>query len=172
MTDPRRQTDAPAETLHVLRPSGPRRAFAAFTQGGLGVLILLIAATTPAMALGWRLALIAFGVLVTTLAWRGWQRSEMPLVLRVDGLWHGEDTPVAPLDMVASVDRSLFAFKPSNGFVLRLREPLGRAWVPGLWWRIGRRVGVGGVTRGADTKIAADALSMLVAQRDRDAGAP
>ncbi|MEM7489248.1 MAG: hypothetical protein AAF390_09015, partial [Pseudomonadota bacterium] len=88
------------------------------------------------------------------------------LVLDRRGLYQADGVPVAPLDAIASIDRALFTFKPSNGFLIRLKDPLGRAWVPGMWWRMGRRVGVGGVTRGAETKIVADALSAMVAQRD------
>ena len=86
------------------------------------------------------------------------------------GLRQEDGTPIAPLDDIASIDRALFSFKPSNGFLIRLRAPLGRAWVPGMWWRIGRRVGIGGVTGGAETKMMADALSMMVAERDAREG--
>jgi hypothetical protein len=126
--------------------------------------LLWIALSTPPADPVWLVFLLATGAITLLLAVRGWRRSDAPLHLRADGLWQEDGTPVAPLDEIEAVDRALFTFKPSNGFLLRTRAPLGRAWAPGMWWRIGRRVGIGGVISGADTKIAADILSTLVAR--------
>ncbi|WP_371154855.1 hypothetical protein [Jannaschia sp. 2305UL9-9] len=161
-----------SEPMHILRPSAPRRAFGLGVQLLLGAALLYLAAVYPPATLGWRLFLIALGVGALVLGQRGWQGSAVAIVLRQDGLFQEDGRPIAPLDSIASVDRTLFSFKPSNGFIVRLHEPLGRGWVPGMWWRIGRRVGIGGVTGGADTKIVADALSFMVAQRDQVDEAP
>ncbi|SDY60945.1 hypothetical protein SAMN05444004_102126 [Jannaschia faecimaris] len=132
----------------------------------LGALLLWLAVMHPPANVLWQLFLIAIGVAALALGQRGWRGSAVAIALRDDGLFQEDGTPIAPLDNIASVDRALFSFKPSNGFLIRLREPAGRAWVPGMWWRVGRRVGIGGVTGGADTKIVADALSFMVAARD------
>ena len=159
-------SDPAPETLHVLRPSAPRRVMGMALQGVLGALLLYIAAVHPPANPLWQVFLVVVGILSLVVAQRGWTGSAQAIVLRADGLWAEDGRAIAPLEDIASVDRALFSFKPSNGFLVRLRVPLGRAWVPGMWWRIGRRVGIGGVTRGADTKIVADALSFLVAERD------
>ena len=57
------------------------------------------------------------------------------------------------LKNIARVERGLFAFKPSNGFLILLNNPMSRAWHPGLWWRFGRRIGIGGVTPQAEGKV-------------------
>ena len=158
------------EPLHILRPSPPRRVVGLVIQLALGGLVLWLAVVHPPASLGWRLFLIAFGVAALVLAQKGWQGSAQGIVLDETGLRQEDGTPIAPLDDIASIDRALFSFKPSNGFLIRLRAPLGRAWVPGMWWRIGRRVGIGGVTGGAETKMMADALSMMVAERDAREG--
>ncbi len=155
-----------AEPLHILRPSAPRRTFGLIVQLMLGGILLWLAVFHPPASLFWRLFLIALGLGALILGQRGWRGSADALVLDAEGLRMADGTPVAPLDNIASVDRTLFSFKPSNGFLIRLRTPIGRAWVPGMWWRIGCRVGIGGVTSGADTKIVADALSFMVAERD------
>lgn len=160
---------APAEVLQVLRPSPPRRVIGAAMQGALGLFVIWIALSAPPAAFGWRVFLLGVGAAALTLAMRGWRGSAGALVLRADGLWDEDGRPVAPLDEVRDVDRALFSFKPSNGFLIRMRRPLGRAWVPGMWWRIGARVGVGGVLSGADAKAAADILSALVERRDEEA---
>lgn len=90
-------------------------------------------------------------------------------MLTTTGLYDHTGAAIAPLDNIDKVDRALFTFKPSNGFLVRLKTPGPRAWQPGMWWRVGTRVGVGGVTSGAATKIVADTLSMMVADRDKGA---
>ena len=77
---------------------------------------------------------------------------------------------LAEISDVKSIDRGLFAFKPSNGFLVTLRKPKARAWAPGLWWRVGRRVGVGGVTDAGQTKFLAEILTAMIAVRDGEAG--
>lgn len=154
------------EPLHVLRPSAPRRVLGAAIQLALGGLILWIAVAHPPSNPLWLVFLIVFGLAALMLAQKGWRGSANAIVLDERGLYAEDETPIAPLGNIASVDRALFSFKPSNGFLIRLRAPAGRAWSPGMWWRFGRRVGIGGVTGGAETKIVADALSFMVAERD------
>ncbi|CTQ49911.1 hypothetical protein [Jannaschia donghaensis] len=155
-----------SDAMHILRPSTPRRAIGLAIQVLLGFLLLWLAVMHPPSNPLWLLFLIVLGVAALALAQKGWRGSAQAIVLREDGLFSEDGRPIAPLDDIASVDRALFSFKPSNGFLIRLKRPIGRAWVPGMWWRVGRRVGIGGVTGGADTKIVADALSFMVADRD------
>jgi hypothetical protein len=72
---------------------------------------------------------------------------------------------LARIDDVVAVDRGMFAIKPSNGFMLKLKTPAPRAWHPGLWWRLGRRLAVGGVTPGSQTRPVADIISVMIAER-------
>jgi len=41
--------------------------------------------------------------------------------------------------------------KPTNGFVVRARNSMPAAWTPGIWWRLGRRIGVGRLTGEGET---------------------
>jgi hypothetical protein len=150
----------------TLRASPFRRTFGVGMQGVLGLILLWLAATHPPEALGWQAFLVAMGLGALWLAWNAWRGSAVALVLDERGLFQEDGVPVAPLEAIAAVDRAVFTFKPSNGFLVVLRAPLGRAWVPGMWWRMGRRVGIGGMTGGAQTRMVADTLSMMVAQRD------
>ena len=73
---------------------------------------------------------------------------------------------LATLDGIAAVERGTFAMKPSNGFLLRLEQPAGRVWAPGLWWRMGRRIGVGGVLSAPQTKAMAQIIEFRLAGGD------
>ena len=50
--------------------------------------------------------------------------------------------------------------------MILLKTPGRRVWRPGLWWRLGRRVAIGGVTAASQTKPLADILTMKVLERD------
>ncbi|MCZ6663693.1 MAG: hypothetical protein O7B81_00130 [Gammaproteobacteria bacterium] len=51
--------------------------------------------------------------------------------------------------------------KPTNGFVVRARNSMPAAWTPGIWWRLGRRIGVGGLTGGGEGEAMAELLDEL-----------
>ena len=151
-----------------IEPSAARRALGVGTLAGLGLLLLGVALVRPPEAVSWRLFLLAAGAGACWLARRMWRMSERGLVLTAAGLREAGEGGrwVAPIEAVEGVERGTFAFKPSNGFLLRLRTPGPRAWSPGVWWRLGRRVGVGGVLRAAEARTAADALHLIL-QADR-----
>ncbi|WP_308915685.1 hypothetical protein [Jannaschia sp. LMIT008] len=154
-----------ADPIHVMHASPVRRTMALGIQVVLGALLLWVALAQPPEALAWRVFLLVLGAGALWLGVRGWRDSTGTIELHDDGLRGGDGTVIAPLEAIASIDRGLFAFKPSNGFILRLNRSMPRAWSPGLWWRVGRRVGVGGVTSSVDARIVADALSAMVARR-------
>lgn len=69
------------------------------------------------------------------------------------------------LDDIVSVDRGFAMWKPSNGFALTLKSGKPAGWSPGLWWRHGAKIGVGGATPGRSARNMADALTAALAQR-------
>lgn len=88
------------------------------------------------------------------------------VILTNEGFFDDEGELLCPLDQVERVDAGLMAFRPSKGFLVRLKTPAPRGWSPGLWWRIGKRFAVGGATPGRDGKAMADLLANIIAERD------
>ncbi len=132
----------------------------------LAVIFLALAATSPVAGPVQRLLLAALGLAslwVATHSLRGQGRS---LVLTESVLMDSQGAILAHVDEMRAVDRGAFAFTPSNGFMLRLTRPQPRAWVPGLYWRIGDRLAVGGATNPAETRNMADRIGLLLAERD------
>ncbi len=153
-----------------LDPAPGRRIFSLLALAGLGLLLVQVAVVHPPQHLVWHVFLLVLGGLVIWFAVRLWHATACGLVLREDGLWETGGRRLAALDEIASVDRGIFAFKPSNGFLVTLARPLPRAWAPGLWWRFGRRLGVGGTTPGAGARAMADALAVMLDRRQRGDG--
>lgn len=151
--------------LARLPASAPRRVLAGMILSTLALLLLWIAVTVPAGA-GWRLAMGAAGGLVGIALCAMWSGTRGALELREEGLVLPNGRLLAAMAEIRGVDRGMFAMKPSNGFVLRLASARRPAWVPGLYWRFGRRLGVGGITEAGASRAMADILSIRLAGRD------
>ena len=158
------------EELARITASPLRRLIGVGAMLGLGALMVYMVFTTPTMGLGWKALLFVMGVTALWVAQIMWQATSHALILTEEALTDSDGTLVARLDQIAKVDRSPFAMKPSNGFVMTLKEPGPRVWRPGLWWRAGRRVAIGGVTSGAQTRPVADIMTHLIADKDEKTG--
>ncbi len=147
--------------ITTLQASAPRRLFAYGAVFALGALLVLLAFFQPP-AFGWQLFLIALGAATLVLAERLRRSSRLGLILTETDLRDTSGVVLTTLDNVKGVDRGALAFKPSNGFVLRLKTPQERSWVPGLWWRYSKRIGVGGVTPSGASKFMAEQIAMRI----------
>jgi len=154
----------PGSTLTELRASPSRRFIGVGAIAALGVLVLWIAVAEPAPAI-WRAILATVGIAACAAALALWRATAGALVLRPEGLFTEEGDALAPLDGIDKIERGAFAFKPSNGFSVVLTSPQPFGWRPGLWWRLGRRLGVGGVTSPGEAKAVAELLQAMMAQR-------
>lgn len=153
------------EVLATVSASAPRRWLAVGMMGLLGALLLYIAFTSPPEVLGWQVFLIVIGILALVLADKTRRATERVVELTAEGLRDSEGEQIATLAEIDRINRGMFAMKPSNGFTLVLKQGRARAWQPGLWWAMGTRVGIGGVTPGSQTKFMAQMLEAMVAEK-------
>lgn len=155
--------DAP-EVLAVARASMARRIIGLGALAGLGLVLLHAALTGPVDA-GWRIVLAAVGLGFILLAEVMRRGTASAIELTETELRDADGSLIISLDEIVGIDQGIWAVKPSNGFVLRSRSRLPRGWRPGLWWRFGRRVGVGGMTPARETKLLAEILTARLAER-------
>lgn len=148
------------EVLMVLRAAPGRRALGVGSLAGLGLMLLYLT-LVQAPQMGWQVFMVGTGALSLWLAQKMWRATARHLELTREGLRSSDGRMIAPLADVLAIERGVFAFKPSNGFLIRLRDKAPNAWQPGLWWRIGRRVGVGGVTQSSQAKAMAELIADL-----------
>jgi hypothetical protein len=148
----------------IIEPSQPRRVAGVAMLTALGAITLLLALARPPEAIGLRAAFLLGGLGALWFARRLWRATASGLVLDAAGLREaeGQGRTVVAMDGLLRVERGPFAFKPSNGFLLKTRIPGPGVWRPGVWWRIGRRVGVGGVLNAAHARAAAEVLEAAV----------
>lgn len=155
------------EVLATVKASMGRRFLGIGLLAVLGVLVIYVAFITPP-TLGWRFFLIALGITALMMADAMRRSTAYVLELTRSELRDSGGIVIAEVAQITGIDRGAFAFKPSNGFLLRLENPGTRKWRPGLWWRVGRRVGVGGMTPGRQTKYMAEIIAVMLAERDAD----
>lgn len=134
-------------------------------MAALGIILLYVAFVVPPGAFLWQAFLVVLGLAALMLADKTRKATEFQVELTEEGLRDSSGEIIAPIDQIARIDRGMFAMKPSNGFLIRLKTPRTRRWMPGLWWAMGRRVGIGGVTPGSQTKFMAQMLEAMVAER-------
>lgn len=155
------------EILATVVPSPGRRWFALAVLMGLGVILVYLGVAVPPESLLLQLFLIGLGAAVIFLCVKMHQATERYLVVTSKGLFDDQGTELALVEDLAAVERGVFAFKPSNGFLIRLQSRKPRAWYPGVWWRLGRKIGIGGATPGHQARMAADILRAMLDERQK-----
>lgn len=152
------------DVLATVEATQTRRVFGVCVLGLLGLMTLYISVTTPP-SLGWLVFLVVIGVGALSMSWRMWHATEYRVELTTDVLRCSDGTEIVRIDALTHVDRGVFAFKPSNGFILRANSAGTFKWYPGLWWRFGKRVAIGGVTPGGQAKAMSEILAALIMAR-------
>lgn len=153
------------EVLAVVRASFGRRALGVGSLAVLGFLLIYVALVRPPESLGWQGFLIILGGLTLWLAETMRRATALFIELTRDGLRCSDGEVIARIDEIQAMDRGMFAFKPSNGFLMTTKAKAPARWQPGLWWRLGRRIGIGGVTPGHQSKAMAEIIAALIAER-------
>jgi len=151
--------------LATVRASAPRRWIGVGMLGIVGMLVVLVALAAPPEP-GWQIFLLVIGGASFWLAQRMWFATKDAIELTRTQLRTGSGRVICEVADIEAIDRSVFAFKPSNGFLVLTRVSGKNTWEPGLWWRLGRRIGVGGMTAAAETKFMSEMLSGLLAERE------
>lgn len=153
------------EVLVTARASPLRRMIGLATLAALGLFLIYAAFAQPTGGMLWKVVLVALGGAILWIAEKMRSATASGIELTATELRDMDGTTIARIDELQSVDRGVFAFKPSNGFLLRTSAGAGNAWRPGLWWRVGRRIGVGGMTPANQTKAMSEIIAQLVADR-------
>ncbi|WP_299411801.1 hypothetical protein [uncultured Sulfitobacter sp.] len=159
----------PDEVLAVARSSAGRRLLGLGSLGLLGILLIYIA-IVESPSLIFRLVLLIMGVGALLLVDKMRRATASTIELTPTALRDSDGTVIALIEDVDGLDRGFFAFKPSNGFLLRTVNKGPNEWRPGMWWRVGRRIGVGGMTPAHHSKQMSEILAIMMAQRDLTKG--
>ncbi|WP_300031766.1 hypothetical protein [uncultured Roseobacter sp.] len=158
------QNTADTEILATVAASTGRRVLGIGMLAFLAVMVIYVALASPP-TLGWQIFLLALGTGSLMIADAMRRSTSYVLELTKTELRESGGTVIARTADMTGIDRGAFAFKPSNGFLIHTTASGSRHWRPGLWWRMGRRVGVGGMTPKNQTKMMAEIIAMMIEER-------
>jgi hypothetical protein len=146
------------DIVMILAPSVGRRVLGAGSLAALGAILVSLVFESSGLAQAFFLIL---AILMLVGARRLWLATADRLELTRTELRTASGRVLTTVANIQSVDRGVFAFKPSNGFLVKLEEPSGSGWCPGLWWQRGRYIGVGGVVRGGEARAMAEFITAI-----------
>lgn len=132
---------------------------------GLG-LLLIYSALTRSPDPGWQIALALVGLGFIGIAELMRRSTASGVELTNKALRDADGRVIVRIDEIARIDQGAFAVKPSNGFLLKTNRRVAQGWRLGLWWSLGRRIGVGGMTPANETKLIAEIIRAKLAERD------
>ncbi|WP_298857695.1 hypothetical protein [uncultured Sulfitobacter sp.] len=155
----------PHEVLVTAGASAGRRFLGLGSLGLLGVMLIYIA-IVQSPEIQWRIFLLVLGVGSLWMVNRMRSATASRLELTETELRDSDGTRIALVEDIDVLDRGFFAFKPSNGFLMRTVKGGETEWRPGMWWRVGRRIGVGGMMPAHQSKQIAEILAIMMAKRE------
>jgi len=153
-----------SEILVKLEVAQGRRLFGVLSIAGLGITLLYIAAVFPPSKIPALFALILIGALFIWASIRLYRATDNTILLTREAITTHSGRVLCRLEDISSVDRGFFAFKPSNGFLIVLKERGERSWAPGIWWHFGKLIGIGGVTSPRQSKEMVSIIQILLAE--------
>lgn len=153
------------DVVAVVSVSPVRRWLGIGILASIGIMVLYVALVTGP-ELKAQIFLIVVGLLSLGMADKMRRATVLWIELTETELRDSSGYVITTVEDIASLDSGFLAFKPSNGFLIRTKTRQPRNWRPGLWWRMGRSIGVGGVTPGSQTKSMSQIIQMMVAKRD------
>lgn len=152
------------DILATVNASTPRRWMGVGMLVIVGAIVIYVALASPPEP-EWQVFLFITGAAAFWLAYRMWYATEDAVELTHTELRTRSGQLICSIPDIEAVDRGVFAFKPSNGFLIKTQTAGGRTWAPGLWWRVGRRIGIGGMTSASEAKFMSEMISAMLAER-------
>ena len=84
--------------------------------------------------------------------------SNVGFLINDTGLFNLDETIVCKMSDIARVDVSPYTFKSANGFIVLLKTQSSFKSIPGLYWRLGKRISIGGLVSKNESKFLSGAL--------------
>ncbi len=149
-----------------VQPSPARRVISFVIILSLGGMLVYLALATPPASMFWQIFMLGLGIATLVLADKLRRATLHSIIMTDHGIYESSGMEICKISDIKGIDRGTFAFKPSNGFLIRTREKGPRAWAPGLWWRVGRKIGVGGVTGAGEAKFMSEMIALRLGDGD------
>ena len=108
---------------------------------------------------------LLFGVLVGFIFWRYLKRyGNVGFVIKDGSIFLPDGRLLCKLSSIETVDTSPYTFKSTNGFIIRLKERSSLDWSPGLFWKLNKRISIGGLITKSESKWLSTAIITILAR--------
>ena len=114
------------DVLATVKASAGRRWMGIGALGFLGVVLVYVCVAQPATPM-WKAFLLSAGVFSLWVAHKMHKSTVWTIELTATELRDSRGEVLARVEEIEAVDRGFFAFKPSNGFLVKLKSPGRRA---------------------------------------------
>ncbi len=91
--------------------------------------------------------------------------SKIGFLINKVGLFDLNENIICKIDDIKRIDASPYTFKSANGFLILLDTKSSFKSIPGLYWRYGHRISIGGLVSKHESKYLAGILSDLVTNK-------
>ena len=76
----------------------------------------------------------------------------------LSGLFNIDGSVICEIDDIERIDVSPYTFKSANGFIVILKTKSSFKSIPGLYWRLGKRLSIGGLVSKNESKFLSQTL--------------
>ena len=90
------------------------------------------------------------------------QHPKVGFLLNQEGIFNLDNSIVCRIEDIETIDTSPYTFRSANGFIVFLRERSTFKIVPGLYWRLGNRISIGGLVSKAESKFLSTTMLNLM----------
>ena len=88
--------------------------------------------------------------------------SKVGFLINEQGLFNLDKSPICKMHEIDRVDASPYTFKSANGFIIILKTKNSFESVPGLYWKLGKRISIGGLVSKNESKFLAGLLMQFL----------
>ena len=84
--------------------------------------------------------------------------SKIGFLINQSGLFNIDGSVICKIDDIERIDVSPYTFKSANGFIVILKTKSSFKSIPGLYWRLGKRLSIGGLVSKNESKFLSQTL--------------
>ena len=93
--------------------------------------------------------------------------SKVGFLINQSGLFNLDGSIICEIGDIEKIDVSPYTFKSANGFIVILKTKTSFKSIPGLYWRLGKRLSIGGLVSKTESKFLSQALLRFYEEKEK-----
>ena len=93
--------------------------------------------------------------------------SKVGFLINQSGLFNLDGSIICEIGDIEIIDVSPYTFKSANGFIVILKTKNSFKLIPGLYWRLGKRLSIGGLVSKTESKFLSQALLRFYEEKEK-----